>query len=220
VSAKAPRKAPAKRAAPRKAARKVAARTGGSKAAAAKAVERAKDAGALGPGGSNAQRHLRDGAIVVSLAAGRTQAEVASEFAVSERTVRLAKERAAKAPSLLDEVPMAIVEEMLRSMRRLIADFYVMAYRHADANPSVAVAALKGAHATQERLLELLTGLGKLPEDMELFRAESELRAVADRMLETMELVVAGELTVEDAGEVFRLMTQQSPGRPRLQAVE
>jgi hypothetical protein len=162
---------------------------------------------------------MRDSAIFAMLAAGSTQKAVAAEFGVSLRTVQAVVAAQRAAPSMLDEVPMQIVEDFIRSMRGRIADFHVMAYRHADANPSVAVAALKGAQATQERLLELLTCMGKLPEKLELFRAESELRRLADQMLETMELLQAGDITAGDAADVFRQITEP-PGRPRLQGVE
>lgn len=211
---KTPRKAGAKRAAPRKAAGKAAGRTGGSKAA-EKAARRAQAAGALGPGGTRAQRALRDGAIVVSLAAGRTQAEVASEFAVSERTVRMVKQRSAQAPSMLDDPPMDLIEERLRALRRRIADFSAMGYHHADANPSVAVAAMKGAERTEEALIEMLSYLGKLPGNLQLFVAESTLRSMARDVGKAFRRVKAGELTLEDADELVGQIARQESARHR-----
>jgi hypothetical protein len=197
------RKAPAKRAAPRKAAAKAAAPHPGVKRA-RKAVESAKRAGAIGPFGTDAQRCMRDGAIVSMLAAGSTQRVVASEFGLSLRTVQAVVAAQRKAPSLLDEVPMAIVESFVRSMRRRIAEFHAMNFHHADANPSVAVAALKGAQRTEERLIEVLGELGKLPSNLSLLRAESVMRAIADTMLQAMFKLERGEIDAGEAMAVFR----------------
>jgi hypothetical protein len=207
-----------KRAAPRKAARKPAAQMRGSKAA-QQAVERAQKAGALGPGGTSAQRALRDGAIVVSLAAGRTQAEVASEFAVSERTVRMVEQRSAQAPSMLDDLPMDIIEERLRALRRRIADFSALAYQHADANPSVAVAAMKGAERIEETLIEVLSYIRKLPGNLELFHTETVLRSIAAEMGKAFARVKAGELTPEAADELVMKFVREGEARERQRAL-
>jgi polyhydroxyalkanoate synthesis regulator phasin len=46
--------------------------------------------------------------------------------------------------------------------------------------------------------------VGKLPENLELFRAEAVLRRLAEEMVVKMELVDAGELTPGEAAAFFR----------------
>lgn len=194
------------RAATNKAPRKVkaakkSAGAGGARAAAA--VKRAKDAGALGPGGTQAQRALRDAAIMAGLIAERTQAEVASELGISARTVREVKARAGKRPSILKKLPMDIVEELLAALREDIASFQAMAYAHADANPSVAVAAKKGAMQARERLIEMLLALNVLPQNLSIFRSESIVRQIATEMVSTMGKAERGEITIQEAHAHF-----------------
>jgi hypothetical protein len=212
------KKAAAKRkpAVKRRAAAKPAGKAG---AKAAAAVERAKKAGALGPNGTDAQRAIRDAAIMAGLTAGHTQAEVAAELGVSVRTVQAVKASADKRPSLLEQVPMDILRELLASSRERIASFEAMAHAHAASNPSVAVAAKKGAMQAEERLVELLAALGKLPGNLETFRAESVLRQVADEMLDVMSGLKDGEVTVEEAHARWLAIVADSerPGSPRIE---
>lgn len=184
-----------------------------------KAVAKAKAKGAVGPGGPAPQRALRNTAVVARLEGGASVKTVAAEFVLSERSVRLIREQSKSWTKPLEEEPMGIIENVVRDYRRSIEDFLAMAYRNEDANPAVAVAALKGALACRERYVELLSAVGKLPENLELFRAESVLRRLADRMLETMALVEAGELSAADAAEVFRQITEAPGEQPALRAV-
>lgn len=220
----APTRAPVKAVKPAKKATQAAVRR---KAAAAKAKvadkasATAKAAGAVGDTRghgrlSHQQRTLRDSAILARLNAGASTKAVAAEFEVDQRTVRRARAEFVAMPSVLELSPSDVLVEMGRSYRRLIGDFEAMAFAHAASNPSVALGAKKAAAESMRAYVVMLTEVGLLPENLELFRAESVLRGLADKMVETMELVVAGELTAEEAAAVFRSMTGSTP---RLQAV-
>lgn len=181
--------------------------TAKAKAAAAKATAAAKKAGAVGPNGSDAHRLLRDSAIVARLHAGEKPEALASEFAISKRSVQaIAKKFPEERPLLMDEQPQAILDTISRDFERRIRDFDAMAIAHAERNPNVAVAAMKGGLQATERLIDLMGAVGKLPENLELFRAESVLRQMADEMIETMEQVEKGECTPIEAAARFRRM--------------
>lgn len=194
---------------------KVSDQKGSTKAAATRAVERAKTKGAVGPNGTDSQRAIRDGAIIASLAAGHTQAEVAAELGVTTRTVQRVKASATKRPSILEKLPMQIVERLLASACERIADFSAMAYHHADSNPNAAIGAMKGAAQAEERLIELLLALGVLPDNLQLFRAESVLNAMAERMGEVMAQLNRGEITIEQAVDAFKKLTEETEHRDR-----
>jgi hypothetical protein len=204
MSTAAKKPAKAKRPSPKAAAAK---RKAATAKRASKAAAKAKAKGAVGPNGSRKQRALRNTAIIARLEGGATSEEVAAEFGIAPRTVRLVRETSDRWPSPLDAEPMAVLEGIAKDYRRAIEDFLAMAHKHEESSPSVAVAALKGALTARERYVELLSAVGKLPENLELFRAESVLRQLADEMVEAMEKVEAGEMSAGDAADLFRQMT-------------
>lgn len=229
--ARAPRKAAAKRAAAKPAAKpkKPTQAVVRRKAAASKtrvanrAAKQAKAAGAVGDTRgrgklSHQQRALRDSAILARLNAGASTKDVAAEFEVTQRTVQRAQAEFESMPSVLNLSPSDVLVEMGRSYRRLIGDFEAMAFVHSTSNPSVALGAKKAAAESMRAYVVMLAEVGLLPENLELFRAESVLRGLADKMVETMELVSAGELSAEEAAVVFRSMTGVGE-QPRLKAV-
>jgi hypothetical protein len=176
------------------------------------AAQRAKAAGALGPNGTDAQRALRDSAVIARLDAGGSTKDVGSEFRLSARTVLDIRKKRTKAASPLDAIPMDILEGLAKDYRSQVADFEAMAWRHADLNPNVAIGAMKGALVARERFVELLNVVGKLPDNLELFRAEMVLRRLADEMIETMERVESGEITPADAAAFFRALITNREG--------
>jgi predicted transcriptional regulator len=184
-----------------------------AKAAGERAVAVAKAKGAVGRNVTIMQRQLRDSAIVARATAGWSTAMIAEEFEITDRQVRrvLADER--KMPSGLDDAPIEILEDMLRSYRGSIADFQAMAYEYRESHPNVALGAKRAADDARDRYAHLLTVAGKLPENLELFRAESVLRRLADEMIETMERVEVGEMTAGEAGDFFRSLVSAGSRR-------
>lgn len=177
-------------------------------ARARRAVERANARDAKGPGGRASQRALRNTAVIARLEGGATSREVAREFGIGERTVRLIAETANRWTTPLTHEPMQILNGVLRDYDRAVQDFLALAFRYEASSPAAAVAALRGALQARERHVELLSLVGKLPEDLETFVAQSVLQRLADEMVDLMGRVESGELSAADAGRRFRDMTR------------
>jgi len=150
--------------------------TPGSKAA-DKAAKAAHNAGATGPRLTAAAQVLRDQAICSRAMCAVPQKHIASEFGISERTVRDVLQRAKSAPSLLASPPADLLEDLLRAFQTTASALDVLAADNAQHNPAVALGAARSAHAARVQLLDLLIACGVLPERLDRVRAESELRA-------------------------------------------
>jgi hypothetical protein len=187
-------------------------------AKAQKAVAKAKASGARGRKVTARQRMLRDAAILTCSEAGWSAPEIAAEFELTDRQVRRILNDVRDRPSSLDAEPMQILDGLLRGYRDAIVDLELMAVLYRDDAPSAAIKARVASVETREKFASLLSAVGKLPENLELFRAQSVLEQIADRMVETMELVQAGELEVAEAVEVFREATSPSQGPAELRA--
>jgi hypothetical protein len=99
---------------------------------------------------------------------------------------------------------MVLLEALATGFTRSIADYEAMAHLWLETNQSAALGAKKAADETRARLATLLAEVGKLPRDLELFRSEMEMMRIAQGMVETMRRVAAGEMSAEEAVEVFR----------------
>lgn len=172
-------------------------------------VARANGAEGAGSNGrlSKYQIALRDTAIMARIAEGKTHTSIAKEWGISIRAVGQVVERWAEGVPSLDREPMEIVEWLARMHLRQIGDLEVMATRNAERNPNVALGAKRASGEAMLRYMDLMSAVGKLPENLELFRAESVLRRLADEMVETMERVQAGDMEVADAVVFFRGLT-------------
>lgn len=152
------------------------------------------DRGELTPG----QKALRDAAVVAAVHVGESKRDVAREFGITPRSVNRILEDYGAMRSPLENVPMETIEGLLRMHEAQIRKFAAVAVDTLDRAPSVAVAALRGQSDAIEKLTSLLSAVGHLPENLELFRTESDLRRVAFAMLEAIKLVEAGDLTVDE----------------------
>jgi hypothetical protein len=210
------RKAPAKRTAKKHGGKRASvtppstapARSAKARQAATAAKHRAKANGAVGPNGTDAQRRMRDSAVMAALLAGDDEKDVASEFGIASRTVRTIRARfdGAGPTTVLNSEPMEIITSRIADYERRLRDFDRMAYAHADNNPSVAVSAMKGAVQVTEQITELLRKVGKLPEDLELFRNEALLRRMVEEMVDAVEELERGKITAAEVGFRFRKM--------------
>lgn len=208
VKAKAPTKrAPAKKKAvtPRRPSRRSKQATDAeAKRIADAAAKAAKGAGATGRRLGSAKQQLRDSMIVARKAQGLSNAMIASEARVTERTVErvLADRRGVRSP--LDESPMQLLEELAVGFRLAIGDYEAMALAWFETNQTAALGAKKAADETRIRLAAFLSDVGKLPSNLELFRSEAEMQRIAEEMVRTMQAVAAGEMDASEAVEVFR----------------
>lgn len=185
-------------------------------AVAAKTAEAAKRAGARGPGHrgdlTKLQLALRDTAIVAALHAGEDSKAVAKEWGITRRSVQRTAESFAARRTALDDRPMEIIERLLRTYEQQLADFSRMMVAHAERTPAVAIAAMKGYTDTLERYTLLLSDIGKLPDNLELFRSETEMIRTGEVMLAKVKQLEDGELSAFELGEFFRgLMTARVP---------
>lgn len=175
-------------------------------------ADRAKAAGAVGRNGSDRTRALRDSAILARAACGAPASEIAEEFELSPRTVRRIVRQSARLRSPLDERPMDLIERSARLLRRMFADAQLMAFEYSQWNPSAAIGAKKLALEALDRELQLLTDLGKLPEDLALVRDEAELVRIGRLMIDKLGELANGQATAEDCIELFdRLIGLEAP---------
>lgn len=211
AKAAAPAKAPAKRGPRRTSARSKLATGAATKKSADKAAAAAKRAGARGARLSAAKRQLRDSLIMARKAQGVSNAVAAAEAGVTERTVEriIADRRGVGSP--LDDSPGQLLDELAIGFRLSIGDFEAMALAWFDTNNSASLGAKKAADETRARLSALLAEVGKLPENLELFRSEMEMQRIAERMVGVMRGVAAGEMDASEAVDFFRgLLAEQA----------
>lgn len=153
-----------------------------------------------------AQRQLRDAAIVAALHAGHEVRQVAREFSLTARQIRNIEKSFKERPTPLDSAPMEIIERLLRTYESQISRFAAIANAQLETRPSIAVRALQGEADATERYANLLGDIGKLPDNLELFRSESEMRAVGERMVESLHELAAGDITIGDVIDRFESM--------------
>lgn len=191
-----------------------AAKTAAGKKRADAAAQRAKQAGATGKRPSAGKKALRDSMILARAEQGVPWAEIAKEAGIDKRSCQRVVEQLREVPSLLDERPMKLLEDLVRSLTRSIADYEGLAFEWADTNHTAALGAKKAADETRFRLAVLLENVGKLPDNVELYRTEEEMRQIAEQMAEQLTLARDGRVTVEDAIEYFRsLVVDQRRGQ-------
>jgi len=166
------------------------------------------------PGMTAARKTLRDAAIVALVHAGEPRKDVAKKYGLTPRTVERILTEYAQRPSAVGSLPMAILERAIRDYEAQMAMFRAVAEDTVDRAPAVCVGALKGYADAQERYLRLLTDVGKLPDNLELFRQEADMRRIAERTAEALAAAERGEVTVSEVIEVFeRAAAQRSMDR-------
>lgn len=179
-------------------------------ALAASLKAKVKQLGLEGPQANHARRRLRDSAILAALAAGEPPVDLAKEFEITTRQIRRIVKGRANAATGLDARPIELAEELLRSYRDSIADLEAMSRRYLDSHPAVALGAKRSAIETREKFVVLLEALGKLPDNLELFRSEVQMRRISDQMIEALGRWQAGDASMEEVLEVFARAGQSS----------
>lgn len=185
--------------------------TAADKQAGEKAVARAKGAGAVGPGNTGQltshELALRDSAIWLAFTGGMTQKAIAVEFGITVRSVQNVLKKVNESESPLDKAPRELLEELVRLVHRQALDFARTAQAHFERNPNVSLGAQKGAAEMTERYIRLLVATGKLPRNLTLFRAQSELEQLARLMATKTEEVRRGDITVDELADFLESVT-------------
>lgn len=194
----------------------------GAKATATKTAAAAKAAGAHGKRLPALKMALRDSLIVQRKAQLWTWETIAAEAGISVRRAQEVYEEATRkggrVPNPLDADPMVLLEDLARGMQLSIGDFEAMASAFIDANPNVALGAKKAADEARARFAELMIRTGKMPEDLELFRSETEMRRIAEQMVEQIEGVVEGTVDPRAALLFFRSLVMRDDELPLIEA--
>jgi hypothetical protein len=159
-----------------------------------------------------AQQVLRNAAIVAAVHGGATAKEVGRRYKITARSVERIVAAFRERPTALDDRPVEIIERLLREYEQQMEGFAVVAEQVVDSWPAVTVGALKAKADSLERYTMLLRSVGKLPENLELFRTETEMRRFVALMLTKMRQVEDGEITTADAVAFFKELAQ--PARP------
>jgi hypothetical protein len=149
--------------------------------------------------------------IIARAAQGMPHAVIAAEAKVSVRQVEriVAGNRGVRSP--LEDTPMELLDELAVGYRLAIGDFEAMALAWFDSNQSASLGAKKAADESRGRLAALLEVVGKLPEDMELFRSEAQMQRIAETMAQTMRAVADGEMEPAAAVDVFEGLIGRRP---------
>lgn len=175
----------------------------------------AKQRGATGIRVTYAQRSLRDSAIIAGLQAGRDEAELAKDFELSRRQIKRIRDAENHRPSVLDDDPRQLVQELLRSCRGLVADFEAMADHYRETHPNVALGAKRSAAEQRGVLADLLMAFGMLPRDFRIFRYEADIARLGHAVIDALARFEAGDLERDELLETVREAI-----RPSLPTVE
>lgn len=144
------------------------------------------------PSGSRlgaAQQAQRDSLMIARLAQNWTWPAIAAEAGISVDAAKKAvKARQENAPLALKEDPVKIVEDVMTGYQLSVGDLEAMASAALhDNNVAAAVGAKKAADDVREKILLLLQMTGRLPQELGALRHLIDIRAIAVRMLDTMD---------------------------------
>ncbi len=181
-----------------------------------KAAATARGAGAIGPRLPASKAVLGDAAIVSMAWAGVSTKRIASEFDVSEQSVRSVLRDFRAMPSGLEQSPTEILEELMRWHRSAVADFVRLAAKYENVNAPAAIGAKRQARETMADYVTLLASIGKLPTNLGTLRVEAELRKLGDEVLMQLEQVDAGKVTASAARRTVGEMIAREASEARL----
>lgn len=157
---------------------------------------------------THAQRLQRDQLILARRAQGWGWPKIAKEAGLSVRSTHEAAARVTeRQPLKLDSDPAKIVEHVFDGVQQSIAGFEAIAVQAlARNNLSSAVGAKRSANDARQQIMVLLQMTGRLPQDLAALRHLIDLRALAVRMLDTMDRFERGmaqlELDIETRRQV------------------
>lgn len=156
-----------------------------------------------GPRLTAAHQGARDALIMVRVSQGWTWDEAAAEAGISVSAAsRAVKKRREAAPLRLNMDPARVIETVFEGFQNSIADQERIAAAALEANNlAAAVGAKKGADAAREKIIALLQSTGRLPQELGALRHLIDLRAIAVKMLDTVDGFAAALAAVEISEE-------------------
>jgi hypothetical protein len=168
--------------------------------------------------GAGPIRALRDLAILSALNAGAKIRDVATEFGISTRSVSRIRTKFVEQPTALDQPPMLIVEDALRSYDKQLEVWSALAERYSRSHNggAIVVAALRGYADTLERKMRVLRALGQLPANLSTFRMEGDLIRLGLLVLESLDQAAEGKIDIEEA----RVRVSELVARRELPAIQ
>lgn len=155
---------------------------------------------------TSAQKAFRDLIALEMLADGASYAQVSAIDGRSQSALKSLREKYLRAsgsavPDLLRQDPVRIVEDMLR--RKQVAWRLFAQVAMTTDHPSSRIGAIKGMIAADERTVELLQHVGKLPKELGTLRHVIDVREIAERMFDTLDRLDRGELTAAEVRAEF-----------------
>lgn len=164
------------------------------------------------PSGSRlgaAQQAARDSLMIARLAQNWTWPAIAAEAGISVTAAKKAvKARQENAPLALNEDPVKIVEDVMRGYQLSVGDLEAMSSAAVEAdNLNAAVGAKKGANEARDKMLMLLQMTGRLPQELGALRHLIDIRAIAIRMLDTMDAFEEKMLKMDLSAKQRRTVT-------------
>lgn len=150
---------------------------------------------------SPARIALRNTAIVAALRAGREEKQVARDYALTTRMVRIIQAEFNPRSRAYDQSPEEILQGLLAAYEQEIHDYAAVAEDTLDRAPAVSVAAMKGHTESIERYKDLLGRVGMLPGDMTYFRTMAEVGHLVGEVITRLELAAQGQLSIEEVSE-------------------
>lgn len=167
---------------------------------------------------TSANRAFRDLIALEMLADGTSYPEVSAVDGRSESTLRLLRKKYAASgsgvPDLLNEDPVRIIENMLR--RKQVA-WRLFAQVAMASEGTARIAAIKGMLQADERTVELLQHVGKLPRELGTLRHVIDVREIAEKMLTALDQMDAGEISPGEVRVAFEELA--GIGAPAVDAV-
>lgn len=136
-----------------------------------------------------AAQAARDSLMVARRVQGWTWEATAREAGITVRQAKNAvKARQEGAPLQFAADPVRVVEEIFTAYQLSIGDFEAIALQAIeDGNLAAAVGAKRSANDARDKVLTLLQLTGRLPQELGSLRHLMDLRAIAVRMLDTMD---------------------------------
>lgn len=119
---------------------------------------------------------------------GWTWEQISAEAGLSVTAAQRAVDSRSNTPIHFNADPVRVIEDVFTAYQLSIGDFEAIAYEALKGkNYSAAVGAKKGANDARDKVLTLLQLTGRLPHELGSLRHLIDLRAIAVRMLDTMD---------------------------------
>jgi hypothetical protein len=135
------------------------------------------------------RREARDALMIARVHQGWTWEAIAGEAGISVSAAKRAvAARKDSLPIKLNADPVRVIEQVFEGYQLSIGDFEAIGAAALEKGQlAVAVGAKKGANEAREKIVLLLQATGRLPQELGALRHLIDLRAIAVRMLDTVD---------------------------------